>query len=159
MQTSFFKCAGAIAVMTIAAACSPTVTMHGHRMDQDALAQIQPGVTSREEVVHLLGSPSATGTFDGERWYYISQRSEQMSFYQSQITAQDVIAIDFDKAGVVADLGKRDVTAALDVTPSTAKTRTMGNEFTLMEQFLGNVGRFNTDPNAPSAFSRTVGRQ
>ena len=44
--------------------CTPTVTTHGHPLDQDQLAQIKPGVTSREEVTRLLGSPSTIGTFD-----------------------------------------------------------------------------------------------
>ena len=32
----------------------------------------------------------------------------------------------------------------------------MGNEFTLLEQLLGNVGRFNTDP---SAIDGQIGRR
>jgi outer membrane protein assembly factor BamE (lipoprotein component of BamABCDE complex) len=153
--------ASLIAAMLLAAAgaaCSPTITNHGYRIDQDSLAEIQPGITSREEVYRLLGSPSATGTFNGERWYYISQRNEQMSFYQSQVTAQDVVAVDFDKSGVVADVKQSDLTAAAEIEPVPEETRTMGNEFTLVEQFLGNVGRFNTDPNASPAFGRTIGR-
>jgi outer membrane protein assembly factor BamE (lipoprotein component of BamABCDE complex) len=146
--------AAAIALLTLAGACSPTVTNRGHRLDTDSLAEITPGVTSREEVYRLLGSPSATGTFDADRWYYISQRDEQMSFYQSEVTAQDVVLVDFDQGGIVKDVNRRDITAAREVEPSDEETRTLGNEFTLVEQFLGNVGRFNTDPNA-GGFNRT----
>ena len=46
------------------AGCQPTVSVHGHQIDPDLLAQIKPGVTSREEVTRLLGSPSTVGTFD-----------------------------------------------------------------------------------------------
>src|SRR3712207_9437882 len=70
----------------LAAGCSPTVSTHGHHVDAEELAQIKPGVTSREEVERLLGSPSTIGTFDQERWFYVSQRSEVMSFYQADIT-------------------------------------------------------------------------
>jgi outer membrane protein assembly factor BamE (lipoprotein component of BamABCDE complex) len=147
----------ATALLAVATACSPTVTNHGHRLDPDSLAEIRPGITSREEVYQLLGSPSATGTFDAERWYYISQRNEQMSFYQSEVTAQDVVAVDFDATGVVREVERRDLSAARQVEPSAEVTRTLGNELTIVEQFLGNVGRFNTDP-SPTGLNRTVGR-
>ena len=158
MPARAFSAAATILLGLAAAACSPTVTNHGHRIDADNLAEIRPGVTSREEVYRLLGSPSSTGTFNGERWYYISQRNEQMSFYQSEVTAQDVVAVDFDRAGVVADLQRHDISEAKHVEVSEEETRTLGNELSVIEQFLGNVGRFNTDPNAAGAFNRTVGR-
>lgn len=126
--------------------CSPLVTNQGHRLDPDALAAIQPGVTSREQVYRQLGSPSAIGTFDRERWHYISQRIEQMSFYQREVTNQDVVTIEFDESGIVSDVRTRDVTAALAVEPSPDATRTLGNELTLLQQLLGNIGRFNTQP-------------
>jgi outer membrane protein assembly factor BamE (lipoprotein component of BamABCDE complex) len=136
--------AGAIALAQLAA-CSPTVVNHGYRLDPEVVAQITPGVTSREQVLRQLGSPSSIGTFDYERWYYISQRTEQMSFYQTEVTAQDVVTIDFDERGIVRDVNQRDLEQAIAVAPSPDKTRTMGNEPTLLQQFLGNVGRFNTD--------------
>src|SRR5688500_3853850 len=75
----------ATAALCLAAACTPTISTHGHRVDADRLAQIQPGVSSREEVARLLGSPSTVGTFDQESWFYVSQRSEVVSFYQADI--------------------------------------------------------------------------
>ena len=86
------------------AACSPTVTTHGHAISPSDLAAIQPGVTSREEVTRRLGSPSTIGTFDTERWFYVSQRNEVLSFYQADVTAQDVVQIDFDGSGIVTDV-------------------------------------------------------
>ena len=47
----------AAAVAAAGDACSPTVSTHGTRSTRTDLAQIQPGVTSREEVERLLGSP------------------------------------------------------------------------------------------------------
>jgi outer membrane protein assembly factor BamE (lipoprotein component of BamABCDE complex) len=143
----------------IGAACSPTVSNHGYRIDAETLAQIRPGVTSREEVYRLLGSPSSVGTFDDERWYYISQRSEQMSFYQSEITEQDIVTVDFDAGGMVRDVGRQDMSLAQAIEPSSDETRTMGNEFSLLQQLLGNVGRFNTDSTDAFGRSTTVGRR
>lgn len=132
-------------LLAAASACSPTVTQYGHRLDNARLERIKPGVTSREEVARLLGSPSATGTFESRQWYYISQRTEQRSFYQQDLVAQDVVAITFDERGIVQRIDQRDLQQAQAVTPDPEKTRTLGNELTILEQFVGNVGRFNPD--------------
>ena len=66
-------------------ACSPIVATHGHRLDEQALGRIEPGRSSRNEVAQLLGSPSSRATFGDSPWYYVSQRTEQLSFYQADI--------------------------------------------------------------------------
>ena len=101
-----------------------------------------------EEVSRLLGSPSTVGTFDQERWFYVSQRNEVMSFYKADITKQDVVAIDFDGSGVVSDVHTHGLELAQAVQPDPNKTRTLGNELTFVQQVLGNIGRFNTTPSA-----------
>jgi outer membrane protein assembly factor BamE (lipoprotein component of BamABCDE complex) len=130
------------------AACTPTVSTHGHSLNLEELAQIRPGVTSREEVARLLGSPSTIGTFEQERWFYISQRSEVMSFYQADITQQDVVRIDFDGNGIVTDVQTHGLELAQAIEPDPNKTRTLGNELTAVQQILGNIGRFNSSPEA-----------
>jgi outer membrane protein assembly factor BamE (lipoprotein component of BamABCDE complex) len=140
------------AVLALAAAalctsaCTPTVTTHGHAISPTTLSSIQPGVASREEVTRVLGSPSTIGTFDTERWFYVSQRNEVVSFYQADITAQDVVEIAFDGNGIVQDIRTHGLEMAQNVEPDPNKTPTLGNELTAIQQFLGNVGRFNTSP-------------
>ena len=136
----------AAACLLVATACQPTVSTHGHKIDTTLLAQVRPGVTSREEVTRLLGSPSTIGTFDRESWYYVSQRSEVTSFYQADITQQDVVRIDFDANGIVADVRAHGLELAQAVTPDPNRTRTLGNELTVVQQFVGNIGRFNSTP-------------
>ena len=94
------------------------------------MAQIKPGLTSREEVTRLLGSPSTIGTFDQERWFYVSQRTEVMSFYKADITQQDVVRIDFDANGVVSDVHTHGLELAQAIEPDPNQTRTLGNELT-----------------------------
>ena len=124
-------------------ACSPIVSTHGHRLDDAALAQIQPGRTNRDQVAQLLGSPSATTTFGDDAWYYVSQRSERFSFYQEQIVRQDVVSITFDERGTVRAVDRHGLDQARDVKMVGRTTPTTGNELSVIEQFLGNLGRFN----------------
>jgi outer membrane protein assembly factor BamE (lipoprotein component of BamABCDE complex) len=148
-----------IAALALApmACASPMVTKHGHRLETSDLEQVKPGVTSREEVYRLLGSPSAVATFDGDRWYYISQRTEQKSFYQKDIVAQDVVAITFDAGGFVDNVETRDLAQAELIEPDPDKTRTLGNELTIVEQLVGNIGRFNTAEPGPAGVGRPGG--
>ena len=136
----------AAAVLVLSAACTANVSTHGHTLSERDLSQIRPGVTSREEVARLLGSPSTVGTFDKERWFYISQRNEVMSFYKADVTQQDVLRIDFDANGIVSDVRMHGLELAQAIEPDPNQTRTLGNELTFVQQVLGNIGRFNTAP-------------
>jgi outer membrane protein assembly factor BamE (lipoprotein component of BamABCDE complex) len=124
-------------------ACSPDISTHGHRFDAAALARVEPGNSSQDDVMNLLGSPSALATFDDHTWYYISQRTEQHSFYFSTVVSQDVVAIVFDDQGTVSAINRNGLDSAMDVDPVGRETPTAGNELTVLEQFLGNIGRFN----------------
>jgi outer membrane protein assembly factor BamE (lipoprotein component of BamABCDE complex) len=151
LRTAALLCA----LLAGAAACAPTVSNHGHRMDMSLVDQIRPGVTSREEVARLLGSPSAVGTFDDQSWYYVAQRTERVTFYQENVAAQDVVRIDFDEQGMVKDVSRRGLEMARAVDPAPETTRTLGNELTIVQQFVGNIGRFNSDPTAAARSAAT----
>jgi outer membrane protein assembly factor BamE (lipoprotein component of BamABCDE complex) len=136
----------AAAAVGMLAACTANVSTHGHSLSDGELSQIRPGVSSREEVTRILGSPSTIGTFEKERWFYISQRNEVMSFYKADITQQDVVTIDFDASGIVSDVRIHGLEMAQVVEPDPNKTLTLGNELGVVQQILGNIGKFNTSP-------------
>lgn len=131
-------------------ACSPQVSQHGYTLDPAAVARIVPGVTPRDEVARLLGSPSTLGTFENTRWYYVTQRREQRSFYQSRITDQNVLTITFDDRGIVQSVDDLNMDDALPVEPSSDATPTLGNELTIFEQLIGNIGRFGDPGTGPA---------
>jgi outer membrane protein assembly factor BamE (lipoprotein component of BamABCDE complex) len=133
----------AFAVGLIVASCTPMVQTHGYRLDPEMLAQVEPGATAREQVLQLLGSPSSVATFDPSTWYYITQRTERMSFYQDEVVAQDVVAIRFNNQGAVEDIGFRGIDDAKEIELVERETPTSGNELSAIEQFIGNIGRFN----------------
>ena len=128
--------------------CVPQVSNHGYRLDEAAFAQIEPGRTTRDQVLQLLGSPSALTTFDGSVWYYVSQRSERLSFYQDNVVNQDVVTITFDDLGTVASIDRHGLERAHEVSFVERETPTSGSELTAFEQFIGNIGRFNPPADA-----------
>jgi outer membrane protein assembly factor BamE (lipoprotein component of BamABCDE complex) len=128
--------------------CVPQVTNHGYRFDEAALAQVEPGRTTRDEVQQLLGSPSSIATFDGAVWYYVSQRTERMSFYQEDVVNQDVVSFTFDDFGTVRSVDRHGLERAHEVSMVDRETPTSGSELNAFEQFIGNIGRFNPPADA-----------
>jgi outer membrane protein assembly factor BamE (lipoprotein component of BamABCDE complex) len=133
---------GAALLLTLAA-CAPEVSTHGYRFDEAALAQLEPGRTTQDSVSRLLGSPSAVSTFSDRIWYYIDQRTEHTSFYQDQVVEQKVITVTFNDAGVVQSVDHHGLDDARQVAFVDRETPTSGNELNLLQQFIGNIGRFN----------------
>ena len=139
-----------LAVVSVAAlatlslpACTPNISTHGHRLDAAALGQIEPGQSSQGDVMQLLGSPSSLATFDDRTWYYVSQRTERHSFYHTTVVSQDVVAIEFDDQWTVSRVDRHDLNGAQEIDLVDRETPTSGNEMSVLEQFLGNIGRFN----------------
>jgi outer membrane protein assembly factor BamE (lipoprotein component of BamABCDE complex) len=133
------------------AACTPEVSTHGYRPDAAALARLEPGRTTRDETLQLLGSPSAIATFDDRVWYYVTQRTERMSFYQEEVVDQQVVAITFDDSGVIRSIEHQDLADARELALVERETPTSGSELSMLQQFLGNLGRFNPEERDPDA--------
>ena len=131
-------CALAAALL---AGCTPIVHQQGHVRDAEVLAQIEPGEQTREEVARMLGTPSAVGTFDDSRWYYVSRRTETTAFYAPDLVDQSVTVIAFDENGVVAEVASLSIEEARAIDPIEEESPTRGRELSFFEQIFGNIGR------------------
>jgi outer membrane protein assembly factor BamE (lipoprotein component of BamABCDE complex) len=93
---------GRLAVVVLAGAlagsCGITQTYHhGYMVTEGSLEQIPLG-GSQEQVLIVLGTPSTVATISGEVFYYISQRSEAISFLPQKEVDRRVVAVYFDKS-------------------------------------------------------------
>ena len=131
-------CALAAAVL---AGCTPQLHNEGHVRNPDALAEIEPGVQTRDEVARLLGTPSVVATFDDRRWYYVSRRTETVAFNAPELIEQQITVIDFDENGVVSQVASISPDEAREIEPVDEESPTRGRSVGVLEQLLGNVGR------------------
>jgi len=77
--------------------CFGETFQRGYVLPDGALEQIPLGA-SQEQVLLVLGTPSTVATVSGEAFYYISQRADRpVSFMNTSITDQRVVAVYFDK--------------------------------------------------------------
>ncbi|MGE0724998.1 MAG: outer membrane protein assembly factor BamE [Alphaproteobacteria bacterium] len=132
------------AALLVAGACTPIVSQHGHLVEGDRLSEIRPGVTSKEQVREILGSPSTLSTFGDRTWYYISRRTATVAFLPKRVQEQESVAIQFDERGTVTAIRQFDLRDGRQVELVERQTPSVGKELGLMEQLIGNLGRFNT---------------
>jgi outer membrane protein assembly factor BamE (lipoprotein component of BamABCDE complex) len=131
----------AAVVPLVLASCSPPVELRGNLPDPAAVAQVVPGKTTKAEVTRLMGSPSNISTFDTGTWYYIARRSVRDALSEPQLTAQTVYVVQFDDAGVVkAFQQQNNGDTAVAMIPR--ETPASGKELSMIEQLLGNFGKF-----------------
>ncbi len=124
-------------------ACSPNVETRGHMLDADWKEHLKAGSTSKEEVLQQFGSPSTTSTFGEETWYYITLQRESHAFFKPKIAEENVIRIVFDGSGVVQNVDTFDQSDMQKFAIAKRETPTEGHQMTIVEQTLGNLGRFN----------------
>lgn len=142
----------------VLAGCTLSEDQRGHLPDPEKLAQVQPGSTTKEQVVRILGSPSSASTFDDNVWYYISRRVKQVAFFSPTVLDQQVYIVDFDDKGVVKDVGHKTLADSRSITPAPGATPAPGRELSFMEQLLGNVGRFGGSGGAKSGTPNPAGQ-
>lgn len=133
---------GIAAVAALAAACSPTIENHGNIPDAEIVQSVRIGMTNRDQVSEMLGSPSAIATFDRESWYYVGSRTSRFAFLEPEILERKVLVLRFDESGVVQQIEHLNKEDGRDVQLVERQTPTRGRELTLVEQLIGNVGRF-----------------
>ena len=127
--------------------------VRGHLIEDEELRQIVVGVSSQQDVEALLGSPSATGTFDQSEWFYIGGITRQRPGRMQAGEDQRVVKITFDRSGTVREVKQLGLEDAQNVRVVERVTPSPGNERTLLQQLFGNIGRvgpgLGSQPTAP----------
>lgn len=129
-------------------ACTPRLDTRGYQFDPDTLSQIVPGTHTRDDVAEILGSPSSTAVLDSEIWYYIGNQTETLAFFEPKVTERQVVTIAFDNDGVVSTIDAFGLERGRKFEFVERETQTTGSKLTLLDQLLGNLGRFNKESGA-----------
>jgi outer membrane protein assembly factor BamE (lipoprotein component of BamABCDE complex) len=128
-------------VLGMVAGCAETLDTHGQVLLPSALAQIKPNITTKDDVVRLLGTPSAKGTMNDNRWYYVNSVVGKKAFSPHNLKNRKVLMLDFDpSSSVVIGMSERTEADGKMLEPSRAETKTQGQTMGFIEQVMGNVG-------------------
>ncbi len=130
------------AALLATGACTPLTAYSGFQAVEEQPKDVKVGEDTKSTVMGKLGSPSATGTFDANTWYYMTQVTDRVAFYRPRVVKRDVVAITFAQADEkVADVKTYTLRDGKVINYADRETPTRGRELTVLEQLLGNVGR------------------
>jgi outer membrane protein assembly factor BamE (lipoprotein component of BamABCDE complex) len=127
---------------TALSACAPRIAQRGNLPREDQLSKIVIGKQTRRDVAKILGTPSTQGVFDDKIWYYISRKTEKYAFFDPKVVDEQVVAIYFNDQNVVQAIYRYDKDDLRKVGMIDRVTPTAGKELSILEQLLGNLGRF-----------------
>lgn len=151
MRKSFAVAVAASALLALAAGCSPKTANRGNIPTPSQLEKLEIGKHTMEYVRGVLGTPSTVGTFDQSVWYYIGKRTERWAFFEESVLEQQVVAVYFDGNGTIEHIQTYDESDARRIEMVERKTPTAGHELGVVEQIIGNLGRFNKPAAASSS--------
>jgi outer membrane protein assembly factor BamE (lipoprotein component of BamABCDE complex) len=143
---SRFPAAAAILAVVSVCACTPIVEVHGDHPDPRRLAKIEIGKTTESQVQALLGTPSSTMTYGEDVWHYISSRTKTVAFFKPDVEERTIVTIKFDKNGKVASVTTTGLKNGHPLQMVSRETPTAGSKMSLLQQLIGNVGRFSKEP-------------
>lgn len=130
-----------LGLMVALAACSPRVDVRGNVAEKEDMIRIRQGITTKQEVQRVLGSPSTVSAFDNKTWYYISRREESIAFFKPTVKNQKVIELRFDDEDVVRGIREYSLADARNVSRVSRVTKADGSEPGVFKSLLDMVVR------------------
>lgn len=130
----------ALTALPLLSGCGQLRGHQGFIYDQTLASQILPGVDNRQSVERTLGRPTFTGQFSDSEWYYFARDTRQLAFANPRPTAQQVMRVQFDKAGNVAKVDFTGLDQVAKIDPESDKTPTLGRNRTFFQDLFGNIG-------------------
>lgn len=135
-----------LALAPAISACSPDVHTRGNLAKPAALDSLKIGESSRAQVTSALGTPSTTSLFDEqETWFYIGAQTQQFAVWPTEELSRQVVAVHFDQRGIVDAVQLLDKDDGTEIAVVDRKTPTAGQQLTIVQQLLGNIGRFSSE--------------
>jgi len=123
--------------------CTPTIMDRGNMLSDMQMKEITVGTSTKSDVLHTLGSPTTQAPFDENDWFYVGQKLEKKGILDPKIIKERIVEVKFAADGTLADMHELPPGSDINVPYSRDKTPTYGNEVTVVQQFFGNLGRFN----------------
>jgi len=122
--------------------CTAVYRNHGYGPTDNELQDITVGVSTRDSVAEAIGRPSARGVIKDGGWYYVRSRWKHFGMKEPQEVDRQVVAISFDKAGVVSNVERFTLQDGRVIALSRRVTESNIKGVGFLRQLLGNIGNF-----------------
>jgi Small protein A (tmRNA-binding) len=82
-QRSFYgRVTSILSAAILVVSCQERIDVRGNLPNPDLLQDIEVGHITKNEVADLLGTPSSVAPFSSDTWYYISERTKTVAFFE-----------------------------------------------------------------------------
>lgn len=130
------------AAISALGACAQQYRNHGYVPSDDDLLEVVVGVDNRASVAETIGAPSAGGVLNEGGYYYVRSRVRHFAYQAPKVIDRQLVAISFDKRGVVRNV-ERFTLEDGNVVPLSRRVTTSGiGDVSFLRQLMSNLGRF-----------------
>ena len=132
----------AIALISLTlSGCSDRLSSHGHIINENEISKIQIGVTTKTEILELLGRPSFNGAFEKQKLYYSSQVMLQAVASVKETQHRIIYVFSFNTNDVLESIQLISKEDGLQIAHIDDKTPTPGDTYGVLEQIFSNLRR------------------
>ena len=118
------------------------VNHNGNIPAEDRIAKIKNGL-SKDEVIQILGEPSAVISFDKRSWIYMSSDIKRVAFKKPEEINRNILKLRFDNEDKVIQVSRLNKEDGKDITPCKEKTEVKGENLGFFQKYFGGVGQYN----------------
>ena len=123
--------------------CITRIEKHGYMFDETDYEMMQEGVTDKEKVLRILGSPTIISDLDeDEAWIYYSEDVKRLLFFMPKVTERNIIVIRFNRENIISKLRKIDLSQEEKKLAFSSKhTAVESQKIGFFKSLFGNVGQ------------------
>jgi outer membrane protein assembly factor BamE (lipoprotein component of BamABCDE complex) len=125
----------------LVAGCTPIERFHGFIPPAEEIETLQVGVTSKEEVIRLFGSPISDRGLRNNTVYYASSQFRYFGPFAPQIIDRQVMAIDFDASDRIRNIARYTMDDGRVVVLDRRVTEDGIRDVTFLSQIFESLGR------------------
>lgn len=103
---------------------------------------LQEGVTTKERVIRIMGSPTLVSDLDdNEAWIYYAEEVKLFLFFLPEVTSRNILVLRFDEANNLKELKNVDLASEVkNLNFASNYTAVDGHKVGLLKSFFSNVG-------------------
>lgn len=132
-----------IFLILLLSSCIKNSNRYGYLFDLSDHQLVQEGVTSKERLMKIMGSPTLVSNLDvDETWIYYSEDADNILFFLPKVTERTIVTIKFDDSETVRSIDRLDLSHENEKMIFSNKYTVVGSNKTgFFKSLFSNVGQ------------------
>jgi len=127
--------------LTMITSCGSRVQSHGRLVEDSQLELIEIGVSTKQDILSVLGQPSFEGAFNSGKIYYNNQTMTREVAGKNEVSGRALFIFTFDNNNILQEIEARDQSTDMQIVKIDKATPTPGENLSATEQILSNLRR------------------